>query len=143
VVAAVTVFFELWASVSHAPTVARVAYDHLRDPAVSVRDADIDPLAYFVPTSALVAAAREIPRNATYTVLLGGEQSRETGPAVTVTPAAIAVFRLWLLPRRYVATTRRAQWAVLYRRRLATVQSPYNHARRLDKDVTLLQLSRP
>jgi hypothetical protein len=107
-VAAVIVAFELWTAVSHTIAFAKVGYQNATGPRHLVRDADLDPLSYFAPTQALVAATRIIPPDATYTIVVGNE---EPGP-----PKGIVndVFRFWLVPRRYVPTLAQAQWAITY-----------------------------
>ena len=107
-VAAVVVAFELWTAVSHTVAFARVGYQNARGPRHLVRDADLDPLSYFAPTQALVAATRVIPRNATYTIVVGHE---EPGPPKGIVNA---IFQFWLVPRRYVASLARADWAITY-----------------------------
>ena len=107
-VAVVIVAVELWTAVSHTVAFAKVGYQNVRGPRHLVRDADLDPLSYFAPTQALVAATRIIPRNATYTIVVGNE---EPGP-----PAKIVddIFKLWLVPRRYVSSVQKADWAITY-----------------------------
>jgi hypothetical protein len=107
-VAAVIVVFELWTAVSHTLAFAQVGYQNLRGPRHLVRDADLDPLSYFAPTEALVAATRIIPRDATYTVRVGNE---EPSPPTQIVDD---IFKLWLVPRRYVPSLADAQWAITY-----------------------------
>jgi hypothetical protein len=107
-VAVVVVAFELWISVSHTVAFAKVGYQNVRGPRHLVRDADLDPLSFFAPTNALVAATRVIPRNATYTIVVGDEKGG--------TPVGIVndIFMFWLVPRRYVPSVSDADWAITY-----------------------------
>jgi hypothetical protein len=107
-VAAVVVAFELVTAVSHTLTFARVGYQNAKGPRHLVRDADLDPLSYFAPTEALVAATRIIPRNASYTIVVGNE---EPSPPTTIVDD---IFKLWLVPRRYVPKLADADWAITY-----------------------------
>lgn len=119
-VAAGVVAFELWTAVSHTLTFARVGYQNARGPRHLVRDADLDPLSYFGPTQALVAATRIIPRNATYTIVVGHQ---EPGP-----PKGIVddVFRFWLVPRHYVSSLAKAGWVITYNESSEKLGVPYS-----------------
>ena len=110
VVAVVVVGAQLWLALTRTSFYARVGYHNLKAPTLLVRDADVDPFSYFDPTLAMVAAQRAIPRDATYTIVVGNEQpGQEMAPGF-----AISVYRLWLLPRRYTTNIHEAQWALTY-----------------------------
>jgi len=135
------VTFALWASLSHLPSVAREAYDRLREPAVPVRDADLDPLAYFVSTQALALARRTIPPGATYSIVVGNRPSHAAGPGVTTAPSGVRiVFRLWLLPRRYTGRPRQADWVIFYRRPVGGLDVRMARRVKLGPGATLAQV---
>jgi hypothetical protein len=87
---------------------ARFGWRAAQAPNPIVRDADLDPLAQFVPTAALVRAAQTIPREATYTVVVGQD------PPVELPGDVDAAFRFWLPPRRYTPHAADADWIVAY-----------------------------
>ena len=107
-VAVLVVGIELFTAATHIRLFAQVGYKNLRASPHLVRDADLDPFAYFAPTQALVAAQRIIPKDATYTIVVGHEQP---GPSATI---ADDIFRFWLVPRHYTPSIREADWAITY-----------------------------
>ncbi len=109
VVAVVSVVvFDLLFSASHAWPLAKIGYQDASVPPRLVRDADVDSYAYYGPTAPLVTAARVIPRNATYSIVVGQDPPTPT-PGITKT-----ILRQWLLPRTYVANPAEAQWVIAY-----------------------------
>ena len=68
---------ELALAVSKTSFYARIGWKNLHAPKQLVRDADVDPFAYYDPTLPMVAAGRAIPRNATYTIVVGRERDRD------------------------------------------------------------------
>jgi hypothetical protein len=109
VVAVVSVVvFDLLFSASHAWPLAKIGYQDASVPPRLVRDADVDSYAYYGPTAPLVTAARVIPRNATYSIVVGQDPPTPT-PGITKT-----ILRQWLLPRTYVANPAAAQWVIAY-----------------------------
>jgi hypothetical protein len=108
VVAIAVVALELAAAAGVIGNYARVGWRSANAPTPIVRDADLDPLAQFVPTAALVYAAQTIPRDATYTVVVGQD------PPVEQPGDVEAAFRFWLPPRTYTPHAADADWVVAY-----------------------------
>lgn len=135
-VAVVVVAIELFSAVTHLRLFAQVGYKNLRAPAHLVRDADLDPFAYFAPTQALVAAQRIIPEQATYTIVVGHE---EPGPTATI---AGDIFRFWLVPRRYTRNVRKADWAITYNESSESLGVPYTEELGLGPGVNAVKLGR-
>lgn len=135
-VAVAVVAIELFTAATHISLFARVGYKNLRAPSHLVRDADLDPFAYFAPTQALVAAQRLIPANATYTIVVGHEAP---GP-----PAGVAneIFRFWLVPRQYTRSVRDADWAITYNESSESLGVPYTRELGLGPGVNLVKLGR-
>ena len=132
-VAAAAALVEIWVAVVPTVDVARIGYRSLQTPTPLVRDADIDPLALYVPkTSALVHARETIPPDATYTVVVSNS-IRDPG-IVTV------IFRLWLMPRRYVRTLAGAQWVIAYERSSESLGVPYTQEIGLAPDVNAVKV---
>jgi hypothetical protein len=135
-VAAVLVCVELWAASTHAVTIARTGYRSLVAPGYSVEAGDLDPLAYFASTQALVQARQAIPRDATYAVVVGDEFSPSTRTAVGL------AFRFWLLPRRYTTDRKHAQWVIAYHHPSETLGVKYVKEIGLAPDVNLVEVRR-
>jgi hypothetical protein len=135
-VAAVVVVAELWLAVSRSSFYAGVGYRNLKVPPLLVRDADVDPFAYFDPTLAMIAAQRAIPADATYTIVYGGEQ-----PVRKMTRVfAIDVYRFWLTPRRYTTDVHKAQWALTYFKSSEFLGVPYTKEIGLGPGVNAVKL---
>jgi len=107
-VAIAVVVAELAAAAGVIGNYARFGWRAAGEPNPLVRDADLDPLAQFVPTAALVHAAQTIPRDATYTIVVGDD------PPVELPGDVEAAFRFWLPPRRYTEHAADADWIVAY-----------------------------
>jgi hypothetical protein len=135
-VAAVLVCVELWAASTHAVTIAKTGYRSLVAPGYSVEAGDLDPLAYFASTQALVQARKSIPRDATYAVVVGRDLSPSARTAVGF------AFRFWLLPRRYTTQRKRAQWVIAYHHASETLGVPYVKEIGLAPDVNLVEVRR-
>ncbi len=135
-VAVIVVAIELFSAVTHLRLFAQVGYKNLRAPSHLVRDADLDPFAYFAPTQSLVAAQRIIPESATYTIVVGHEQP---GP-----PKGIAddIFRFWLVPRHYTTNIRNADWAITYNESSESLGVPYTKELGLGPGVNAVKLGR-
>ncbi len=135
-VAVLVVGIELFTAVTHIRLFAQVGYKNLRAPQHLVRDADLDPFAYFAPTQALVTAQRVIPKDATYTIVLGHEQP---GPSATI---ASDIFRFWLVPRHYTPSIRKADWAITYNESSESLGVPYTQELGLGPGVNAVRLTR-
>ena len=66
-----------------------------------VEEADVQPLSVSAPSEAIAAAARTIPRGATYSVVGGDKYD------------VWAVFRFWLAPRVFTPDYLHAPWVVV------------------------------
>ena len=108
VVAIVAVGLELGAASFVIGNYARYGWRAASTPNPLVRDADLDPLAQFLPTAVLVHAAQTIPPDATYTVVVGQD------PPVGLPGVVEAAIRFWLPPRRYTEHAADADWIVAY-----------------------------
>jgi hypothetical protein len=108
VVAIVVVAAELAAAFGVIGDYARFGWRSFCTPTPLVRDADLDPMAQFVPTATLVHAARTIPPDATYAIVVGND------PPVELPGDVRAAIRFWLVPRRYVERAADADWVIAY-----------------------------
>ena len=133
-IAMVVAVVELALAVSHTSIYARVGWKNLHAPAQIMRDADVDPFAYYDPTLAMVAAGRAIPRNATYTIVVGHERT------AMVPGLAIDVYRLWLAPRRYTSDIHKAQWALTYYKSSESLGVPHSTEIGLGPGVNAVKL---
>lgn len=120
-VAVAVVVTELGLAAARTSVYAQIGYRNAKAPPLLVRDADVDAFAYFDPTLAMVAAQRVIPRDATYTIVVGNEEAGRN-----MTPAfATIVYRFWLVPRRYTQNIHRARWALTYFKSSESLGVPY------------------
>ena len=127
---------ELFVAVSHIRLFAQVGHKNLTGPRHLVREADLDPFSYFAPTQALVAAQDVIPRDATYSIVVGNEAA---GPPVEI---ADDIFRFWLVPRRYTADLSQAQWVITYNAASEALGVPYTREIGLGPGVNAVKLAR-
>ncbi|HEX4518463.1 MAG TPA: hypothetical protein VH063_02670 [Gaiellaceae bacterium] len=137
IVALVVVSVDLVTAATHLRVFAQVGYKNIRAPSHLVRDADLDPFAYFAPTQALVAAQRVIPKDATYTIVVGHEEPG--GPPVGI---ADDIFRFWLVPRRYTKHIADADWAITYNAASESLGVPYTKEVGLGPSVNAVKLGR-
>jgi hypothetical protein len=107
----------IWTVARHGATIVHAGYRSLVGPGHQITNSDLDPLTYFASTAALSGARGVIPRDATYTVVVGQTNppfSALPGPRLGVNPTSLDyAFKLWLLPRTYVRLGR-AQWVIAY-----------------------------
>jgi hypothetical protein len=130
VVAVGIALFELWTAAGHMWPLAKIGYQDLHKPPRLVRDADIDPYTYYLPMGPVVAAEQVIPRDATYSLVVGGSP-----------PAAVReIFRFWLLPRRYTDQPAGAQWVIAYHKSSELLGVPYTKEIGIGPDVNVVQV---
>jgi hypothetical protein len=134
--AAILAAGELFVAVSHVLLFAQVGHKNLTGPRHLVREADLDPFSYFAPTQALVAAQDVIPRDATYSIVVGNEAA---GPPVEI---ADDIFRFWLVPRRYTSDLSQAQWVITYNAASEALGVPYTREIGLGPGVNAVKLAR-
>jgi hypothetical protein len=134
VVSSVAVF-DLLVSTFHAWPLAKIGYQDVSVPPRLVRDADIDSFASFGPTGALVTAGRTIPRNATYSIVVGRNPPTTEDPRLVKT-----ILRLWLLPRIYIAKPADAQWVIAYHHSSETLGIRYTDETGLATGVNVVRV---
>jgi hypothetical protein len=110
IIAAIVVAIEVVAAAGQTAIFVRAGYEGSTKPYRLVRDADLDPLASFAPNAALVAALQTIPRDATYSIVVGKD------PPVADPRLIRLIYHFWLLPRRYTTRPSAAQWVIAYHR---------------------------
>lgn len=88
-------------AVARLPSIVRSGYKGLTGPTYSLAEADLQPLGVSAPSEAIAAAARTIPRDATYSVVGGDKYD------------VWAVFRFWLAPRVFTPDYLHAPWVVV------------------------------
>jgi hypothetical protein len=135
VLAAIVVGVDLYAAVGPSVTYARVGYQNLSRPHRLARNADLDPLSYYAPTGALVAARQSIPRLATYAIVVGSD------PPGAVPEIIQDVYKLWLVPRRYTDRLSEAQWVIAYHHSSETLGVRYTKEIGLGPGVNLVQVA--
>jgi hypothetical protein len=136
VLAGLVVALELWAAVAHIGHIARTGYRAVAKPSYPVQEADLDALAFYALTEAVVRARKVIPPHATFAVV--------TGPGLTLTQrSADIAFKLMLLPRVFTPDRHRAQWVIAYRVSSELLGVPYTREIGLAPDVNVIKAVRP
>lgn len=136
VLTGLVVSLELWAAVAHIGHIARTGYRAVARPSYPVQEADLDPLAFYALTEAVVRASDVIPPHATYAVV--------TGPGLTSTQRlADVAFKLMLLPRVFTTDRHRAQWVIAYRASSELLGVPYTREIGLAPGVNVVEAVRP
>jgi hypothetical protein len=134
VIAAVLAGAELAAAAAVIADYARQGKRSFDSPNALVRDADLDPLALYVPTEALVRARALIPRDATYAVVVGDD------PPVADPAGVLGAFRFWLPPRRYTDRLADADWVIAYHHSSETLGVDYSRELGLSRDVNAVEV---
>jgi hypothetical protein len=135
-VAAVLAGAELVAAAAVISDYARNGKRSLESPNALVRDADLDPLALYVPTQALVRARELIPPDATYAVVVGDD------PPVADPAGVLSVFRFWLPPRRYTDRVAEADWVIAYHHSSETLGVDYSRELGLSASANVVEVRR-
>jgi hypothetical protein len=135
VLAAAIVVFELATAAWRTTTVSTILAKNVRKPPLLVRDADVDPFAYYAPTFSMVAAQHAIPKNALYTIVTGRER-HALPPGLFVD-----IYRMWLMPRRYTTDLQQADWALTYWKASEIVGRPYTTEIGLGPGVNAVKLA--
>ncbi len=130
------VAFDLVFSVSRAWPLAKIGYQDVSIPPRVVRDADIDSFAFFGPTGSFVRAGQVIPRNATYSIVVGQDPPTSEDPHLIKT-----ILRLWLLPRTYVSKPGDAQWVIAYHKSSEDLGVPYTDETGLSPSVNVVRVT--
>ena len=99
--AAAVIAVSLVAALTRVPHLFTVAHDALTGPTYSLSQADIEPLGVSASVDAIGAAARVIPRDATWSVVGGDKYD------------VWWVYRVWLAPRPFVPDYTTAAWVVV------------------------------
>jgi hypothetical protein len=114
------------------PRLAGEGHRALKEPAMSIGAADIDPVKYWVQVSVVEWANREIPPGSTYTIALG--------PHIPI--ATTVVLKGALAPLTYTPYFRDAQYVIAYSRDLKTIPVRYSKVIDLTWPAKLLVVKR-
>jgi hypothetical protein len=100
----------LIAAASQSPAIARAGWSNLTGHSQSTINRQLAAVVYSqAPSSTFLAAARIIPRNAVYAVVVGEEPPNPTSDFKFAIPT---LFQYWLLPRHYTRDIHKAQWVI-------------------------------
>jgi len=120
-IAAAVVAVALVSALLRTRDVVRTSYDAVTAPGESQQARDLGFVFGWQSRMAMANAAKVIPRDAVYTVVLGDSPPIESFERDGVTP----YFQYWLLPRRYTGTLADAQWVIAYHHSSETIGVPY------------------
>jgi hypothetical protein len=118
------------------PTLVRAGHDYWTSSTPPLAEADIEPLRFFASLPALETAVRLIPPDETFAVVVGNDPPLDADTAASIQP----IFRFWLLPRRYVANPRQAQWVITYHHSSESLPFPYVSETGLGPEANLLRI---
>jgi hypothetical protein len=142
VAAALVAAAALGGALYRVPALVRISHHSLKQPGMSLEDADLDPLKYFVSIGALVTAENTIPRGATWTIVVGHDPPLGDTPAQSadLATAIPPIFRMWLLPLRYTPKLHKAQWVITYHHSSESLGIKYSKEIYLSYDANLLKV---
>jgi hypothetical protein len=126
------------------PALIRISHRSLKQPGMSVENADLQPFGYFVSIGALVSARNTIPAGATYTVVIGSDPplADSSAQVADLVAAITPIFRTWLVPRKYTPKLHQAQWVITYHHASNTLGIRYSKQIYLSYDANLLEVVR-
>jgi hypothetical protein len=113
----------LIAAASQIPVIARSGWSHLTEHVPSTTNRELAALVYSqAPNSTFLAATRDIPRNALYSVVVGEDPPNPAGFDVAIP----GMFQYWLLPRRYTKNIHKAQYVISWHHSSETLGIRYS-----------------
>ena len=137
-VAGVVVAVALVVAAARLPEYLRLAWDTVDAPGKPLEQRDLGFALGWQSRQAMTAAARVLPRDATYTVVLG-----DSPPLSALERDGVVTFlRYWLLPRRYTPDLRQAQWVIAYHHSSETIGVPYRREIGLAPYVNTFRVAR-
>ena len=99
---------------------------------------DVAPMQQYIAPFALVTARATIPKDATYSVVVG-----QTPPTSSLLQQAIPLlFQYWLLPRRYTPHPHEADWVIAYHAPSSRLGLPVAREIGLGPDANLDRIAR-
>jgi hypothetical protein len=121
--AVVIAVLALIAAASQTPVIARYGWSHLNEQVPSTTARELAALAYSqAPNATFLTAAKDIPRNALYSVVVGEDPPNPAGFDVAIP----GMFQYWLLPRRYTKNIHKAQYVISWHHSSETLGIRYS-----------------
>ncbi|HWB22439.1 MAG TPA: hypothetical protein VG652_06085 [Gaiellaceae bacterium] len=135
--AVVIAVLALIAAASQTPVIARYGWSHLNEHVPSTTDRELAAVVYSqAPNSTFLDAARIIPRNALYSVVVGEDPPNPAGFDVAIP----GMFQYWLLPRRFTKNIHKAQWVISWHHSSETLGIRYSEELPIGLDVNVLKV---
>ena len=136
--AVVIAVLALIAAGSQAPKIARHAWSRATAPSESVTQRELAAVVYAQAPEMFLNAARIIPRDATYSVVVG-----DTPPNTADFHELIPfLFQYWLLPRRFTPNPRAADWVISYDHPSETLGVRYSQELGIATAVNIVKVTR-
>ena len=128
----------LLAACTRVPHIARAGWNHARTPAQSVQQRELAAVVFAQAPEMFLSAAKIIPRNATYSVVVGDipETSSDFHEAIPL------LFQYWLLPRRFTLNVHDADWVISYDHPSETLGVRYSQELGLAPAVNVVKVIR-
>jgi hypothetical protein len=120
--AVVIAVLALIAAGSQAPKNARLAWSQVTAPSESLTNRELAAVIIAQDPTMFQKAASIIPRNATYSVVVGNEPPT----SADFHELLPFLFQYWLLPRRYTPDIHKASWVISYSHSSETLGIPYS-----------------
>ena len=135
--AVVIAVLALIAAASQVPVIARYGWSHLNEPVGTPTQRELAAVIYSqAPNSTFLAAARIIPRNALYSVVVGEDPPNPAGFDVAIP----GMFQYWLLPRRYTKNIHKAQWVISWHHSSETLGIRYSEELGIGDDSNIVKV---
>jgi hypothetical protein len=135
--AVVIAVLALIAAASQVPVIARSGWSHLNEHVGSTTDRELAAVVYSqAPNSTFLAAAKDIPRNALYSVVVGQDPPNPAGFTVAIP----GMFQYWLLPRRYTKNIHKAQWVISWHHSSETLGIRYSEELGIGDDSNIVKV---
>ena len=136
--AVVIAVLALIAAGSQAPKIARLAWSQATAPSESLTNRELAAVIIAQDPTMFQKAATIIPRNATYSVVVGNEPPT----SADFHELLPFLFQYWLLPRRFTRDVHDAQWVISYSHPSETLGVPYSEELNISPTANVVKVKR-
>jgi hypothetical protein len=127
----------LIAAGSQSPAIARAGWANLTRHAESTTNRQLAAVVFSqAPNSTFLTAARIIPRNAVYAVVVGQDPPNPSDFKFAIP----TLFQYWLLPRHYTRDIHKAQWVISWHHSSETLGIRYSEELGIGDDSNIVKV---
>jgi hypothetical protein len=135
--AVVIAVLALIGAASQVPVIARSGWSHLNQTVPSTTDRELQAVVYSqAPNSTFLTAAKDIPLNALYSVVVGEDPPNPAGFTVAIP----GMFQYWLLPRRFTKNIHKAQYVISWHHSSETLGIKYSEELPIGDDSNIVKV---